>query len=1074
MKNLVLRSGAALIAFILLFTTAFGENGTTSVQASEEIGLDVSRSVFSMTETRTVEVKADFGKQVNPDQLTFLFGGKDISEWKKWSGGTDYNGEPFINVVEGPEYTEGSTEITATIEFGLLYDRSDISSRTIRTQYQQFIGDYELAVIDSESGVKAATDVSLNVYDEFLFYDELKPEIDEIFEEAKSSQSNDRYLEYQKLGESVEGRDLHFVILARDEKAVDTYLNETLPEALDDPESLLEKLENGEMEDYQVPIWFNNIHPDEVEGVDAQIELLEKFALDEEVVFTNTDEEGNEIEETIQVDEVLDDAIFLYMFTNNPDGRAANTRANAEGFDLNRDNTNQTQVETKHVTEEIAKWTPLSFIDMHGYVDGFLIEPGTPPHNPNFEYDLLIGNMLNQADAMGRAGVGNSDLSSYFIPQLEWEDGWDDMTPAYTAMYAMLHGSMGHTVEVPALSQDSFDAMVGVGLGSALFVAENKDELFKDQLEIFERGVQGQDDRSVDEYLVNAEGESIGRARNGNENFFPEYYVIPNTDDVQKNVLEAHKMAEYLIRNGINVEELTTKTKLNGTSYPKGTFIVPMDQAKRGLANAVLYEGDNVSDWNAMYDPIVVNFPDLRGFDVIEVREENMFKDRTKEVKEVTLPDGNVKGNPPKQIVKNNTNDTVKLVNTLLREGKKVEVVLESKGKASKGDYVIQSRYLHEYADDYYFEAASAGNGKSLKTTALSQAKVAATGSAQLNFSLRQLGFELVDAEKADVIVSDSGSFTEESVEGKGFIGIGVSALNAVRNSGVLPGFNFSYTRSNHEGLVKADVSDHLITSGYEKEDYLYIATGSWITTVPEKAEVLARFGDEDDFYVSGWWPGYEGAKGQTMAFTHETESTDFTLFANELAFRGHTQYSYRLLANSIFASVSDETKTKKPGKPKHPGKGKKHYETVGKDKMNEKVSQGKTNMQVEQNAFAQAIQSKEKLNHVVLESDWNGEGGSLEVVIPSKAVAQLKKAHKKASIELRTGKSVYLIPLDDINLKKASGLGDDFTISITVTKEDETYPDREGENSLQKVSLISIKAVSEDKSKNLLNFKSF
>ncbi|MDG5473657.1 M14 family zinc carboxypeptidase [Jeotgalibacillus sp. ET6] len=1074
MKNLVLRSAAALIAVILLFSTAFGESGTTSVQASEGIALDVSRSVFSMTEARTVEVRADFGKEVNADQLTFQFGGKDLSEWKKWSGGTDYNGEPFIKVVEGPEYTEGSTEMTATIEFGLLYDRSDLSNRTIRTQYQQFIGDYELAVINSESGVKAATDVSLNVYDEFLFYDELKPEIDEIFEEAKSSQSNDRYLEYQKLGESVEGRDLHFVILARDEKAVDTYLNETLPEALDDPESLLEKLENGEMEDYQVPIWFNNIHPDEVEGVDAQIELLEKFALDEEVSFTNTDEEGNDIEETIQVDEVLDDAIFLYMFTNNPDGRAANTRANAEGFDLNRDNTNQTQVETQHVTEEIAKWTPLSFIDMHGYVDGFLIEPGTPPHNPNFEYDLLIGNMLNQADAMGRAGVGNSDLTSYFIPQLEWEDGWDDMTPAYTAMYAMLHGSMGHTVEVPALSQDSFDAMVGVGLGSALFVAENKDELFKDQLEIFERGVKGQDDRSVDEYLVNAEGESIGRNRNGNDNFFPEYYVIPNTEDVQKNVLEAHKMAEYLIRNGIHVEELTTKAKLNGTSYPKGTFIVPMDQAKRGLANAVLYEGDNVSDWNAMYDPIVVNFPDLRGFDVIEVREENVFKDRTREVKEVTLPDGDVKGNPPKQIVKNNTNDTVKLVNTLLREGKKVEVVLESKGKASKGDYVIQSRDLHKYADDYYFEAASVGNGKSLKTTALSQAKVAATGSAQLNFSLRQLGFELVDAEKADVIVSDSGSFTEETVEGKAFIGIGVSALNAVRNSGVLPGFNFSYTRSNHEGLVKADVTDHLITSGYEKEDYLYIATGSWITTVPEKAEVLARFGDEDDFYVSGWWPGNEGAKGQTMAFTHETESTDFTLFANELAFRGHTQYSYRLLANSIFDSVSDETKTKKPGKPKHPGKGKKHHETVGKDKMNEKVSQGKTNMQVEQNAFAQAIQSKEQLNHVVLESDWNGEGGSLEVAIPSKAVAQLKKAHKEASIELRTGKSVYLIPLEDINLKKASSLGDDFTISITVTEQDETYPEREGEDSKQNVSLISIKAVSQDKSKDLLDIKSF
>ncbi|MDS8826533.1 hypothetical protein RLL96_01180, partial [Streptococcus pneumoniae] len=67
--------------------------------------------------------------------------------------------------------------------------------------------------------------------------------------------------------------------------------------------------------------------------------------MEDEVKFMNTDGE-TEFEENLNVDEVLDDAIFLYMFTSNPDGRAANTRANAEGFDLNRDNAYQTQVET--------------------------------------------------------------------------------------------------------------------------------------------------------------------------------------------------------------------------------------------------------------------------------------------------------------------------------------------------------------------------------------------------------------------------------------------------------------------------------------------------------------------------------------------------------------------------------------------------------------------------------------------------------------------------------------------------------------------------------------------------------
>ena len=61
-----------------------------------------------------------------------------------------------------------------------------------------------------------------------------------------------------------------------------------------------------------------------------------------------------------------------------------------------------------------------------------------------------------------------------------------------------------------------------------------------------------------------------------------------------------------------------------------------------------------------------------------------------------------------------------------------------------------------------------------------------------------------------------------------------------------------------------------------------------------------------DDFYVAGWWPRHEGAKGQTFAFTKKLENSTVTLFANDLAFRAHTKYYYRMLANSIFASASE------------------------------------------------------------------------------------------------------------------------------------------------------------------------
>lgn len=874
-----------------------------AAENDQSTGLELSQSVFSMTEARTVEVSADLGTDVDLQNLEFQFGGKPLSEWQTWTSGTNYDGAPFITVVEGPAFVEGTTEINATVEFGLPYGTEDLSNRTIRTQYQQFIGDYELAVVDSASGAKAAATVEWNVYDEFKVYDELKPAIDEIFEAAEEDKDNDRYLEYQKVGESSQGRDIHFVILAKDEEAVDTYLNETLPTALNDPESLIDKIESGSMEDYQVPIWFNNIHPDEVEGVDVQVELLEKFALEEEITFNNTDG-TTEVVETLNVDDVLDDAIFLYMFTSNPDGRAANTRANAEGFDLNRDNAYQTQVETQQVNEVLSQWTPLSFVDFHGYVDGFLIEPATPPHNPNFEYDLLIGNMMEQAHALGNAGIANSDLTSYFIAKEEYESGWDDMTPAYTAIYSMLHGALGHTIEAPTLSQDSYNALVGSGLGAAKYVHDNKDELYKEQLKIFKRGVDGEDNRAVDEYFVNAEGEAIGRVRDGNENFFPDYYVIPADSKTQKNVLEAYQMAEYLIRNGVKVEKTIKPTTIEGIKYPKGTFVVPMHQAKRGLANAMLYEGDDVSDWDAMYDPIVVNFSDLRGFDLTEVREEGLFDGKTEKVAEVVIPTSTIQGNPPKQILENSTNDAVRVVNALLADGKKVEVLTESIGQAKAGDYVVATNDLRAYADDYYFETQSFGNGKNAAVDVLEQPSVAVTGSSQLNFSLRQLGFNLVKPANADVIVSDGSTFDAQQVSGKTYVGIGAPALNAVSKSGVLPGFAFGNTGARHEGLVKATVAEHPLTAGYEPQENLYVTTGSWISSVPEGAEVLASFQDSDDFYIAGWWPGYEKARSQTMAFTADSGETTYTLFANDLAFRAHTEHSYRLLANSIYDAV--------------------------------------------------------------------------------------------------------------------------------------------------------------------------
>ncbi|MCJ8007299.1 M14 family metallopeptidase [Lederbergia wuyishanensis] len=860
--------------------------------------LRVSRSPFSLTEARIVEIQADMGRNVDLSQLEFQFGGKSLSMWKKWTSGSNFNGEPFITIIEKPYFIGETGIIKATLKFNLLFNRESLAERSVRTQYQKFIGNYELAMIDPQRNTKASATVRLNVYDEFLFYQELKSEIDWIFKQAY--QKNNRYLKYQNLGKSVQGRDLHFVILAKNKTAVDRYLSVTLPTALENPQSLINKLENRLMGEYQIPIWFNNIHPDEIEGLDAQVELLKKFAL-QDMITIPTVKNGRKETVTLNVSEVLNDVILLFMFTNNPDGRVANTRRNANGFDLNRDNHFQTQPETIIVTQEISKWTPLSFLDMHGYISRFLIEPTTPPHNPNYEYDLLYNNMIKQAHNMGQAGLGNSDFRSYVIPALDYKNGWDDMSVGYTPMFAMLHGSLGHTIEIPELSQDGYHAMVGVGLGAVLFVKENKDQLYKNQLEIFKRGVNGEDNRAVDRYLVNASGNLIGRNREGNNNFFPDYYVIPIDSKQQKNKLEAYKMVQYLLRNGIKVEKLTKSTNVNGITYPRGTFVVPMKQAKRGVANAMLYKGDDVSDWEAMYDSTVVNFPDLRGFTVHEIRNENAFNQNVIRIRSTGLPKGYIYTKALFHVLSNTNNDTIKLVNNLLKNGAIVEKALETRGLINKGDFIVRTKDLQTFGKNYFFTARSLYSSIPVKTLQLKQPKVAVTGSTQLKYAVQELGFEMVKQADADVIVSDSSSIIVSNLTGKTFVGIGLDTLKAIKNRELLPGFNMNYTKNTHEGLVKAKIKNHLITSGYQNDEIFYTTSGMWITTVPAGAEILASFSNSNDFFVAGWWPGHEKAKGQILALTHTLKNTTFILFANDLTFRAHTHYSYRLIANSIF-----------------------------------------------------------------------------------------------------------------------------------------------------------------------------
>jgi murein tripeptide amidase MpaA len=886
-----------LTAFVLMLSVLLPNSTALALTKEGTAQLQVSRSLLSMTEARDVTVEVDLGYKADLSEIEWSFGGKPLNAWRKWNKEKgDFTGKPYITFKQTPHYVEGTTKIRTVLRFDLLFDTNDLSPRSIRVKYPQFIDYYNLAVKDPKTGTETAASLKLNVYDSYRKYEEIKPEVDRIFKEKKEN----RYAEYKSIGQTVQGRDMHFVVLAKNQAAVDTYLNETLPQALENPEQLQKDIESGKLEDYQVPIWFNNIHPDESPGVDAMLDLLEKFAKEESVSYETSDDQGNPQTVTLDVNDALDNFIFIFNLAHNGDGRVHNTRHNANGFDLNRDNGYQTQKESVIVTQEIAKWTPMSLLELHGFVKGFLIEPCTPPHNPNFEYDLLVEGMLDHAHAMGRAGVANTAYEKYEIPLVDYENGWDDATTAYTAMYAMFHGAMGHTVEIPDLNEESNQALIYASFGAVKYALDHKEALYMNQLEIFKRGVNGEDNKAVDEWLVNQDGKVIGRDREKNQSFFPDYYVLPVSDSLQKNDLEAYNMVDYLIRNGVNVEQTTKEVTVKGVKYPEGSFIVPMHQAKRGFANAVLAEGEDVSDWDAMYDSVITNFPDLRGFDHYAVYQKNAFKNKANPITKVDKPSTQLDSEVEAYVVGNTNNDAVKLVNELLAQGKDVQYVTKTSGDYHAGDFVVMTKDLSALVSRYMVDVTPLKG--EIESKKLEKKAVYAAGSAASKFVLKELGFVVAEEADGALVFDDQGKAKIE--KGQTYILSGGGALKNVKDQNIVPGLEYGNTDFYHEGLLKMNVTpNHPYTSGYEEEDWLYTGSGTWVKTLPAGAQTLLKVSSDKEFYKAGWWPGKEQAKGQIMAFSWEQDDYHIVAYANDLTFRAHTKQSYRFLSNAIFAN---------------------------------------------------------------------------------------------------------------------------------------------------------------------------
>ena len=231
-------------------------------------------------------------------------------------------------------------------------------------------------------------------------------------------------------------------------------------------------------------------------------------------------------------DDILNHVILVFNVIQNPDGRVAGTRANGNGFDMNRDFLTQSQSEVRASVALMQKWLPVEVLDLHGYVTPTLIEATTKPHNPSIEYDLWLKWNQDRIDfneaAMHAVGLNvtrpiNDWCEDGSDPDPAGEGGvcddgtmpgpavaesWDDWGPFYTPMYAQHVGLDGSTVEmcnstgtgcgVPGSTTHTrgrlgaFQAQYVVTTSSLEYVSANRNEMLYDEAERYRRGVEGE------------------------------------------------------------------------------------------------------------------------------------------------------------------------------------------------------------------------------------------------------------------------------------------------------------------------------------------------------------------------------------------------------------------------------------------------------------------------------------------------------------------------------------------------------------------------------------------------------
>jgi hypothetical protein len=719
-------------------------------------------------------------------------------------------------------------------------------------------------------------------------------------------QKSDR-VSVEVVGQSGLGRDLYLVTLTAPESPAQTRLQEQFRAAIEEGHKVPAGL-------YKAPIWINNnIHGDEWEGTDGALRVIEHLA-------TSNDRDTQTL---------LRRSRIYFNVTANPDGRVAGTRTNNAGFDLNRDFVTSSQPENRVMREIVEHTQPLMMLDEHGYSENTLIEPTTPPHGQNYDFDLYIKHGYANGLAMekGVQGLGHPETAHPEIPFRDYAPGvWDGWAPIYTAQYSMYHGAISYTIEIPQqVNRQAYDTLPVAELQRRAkintevvestikttigYVDDHRGELISNQVEMFRRGKAGEPQREIPDGFVPGFGPE-DRYRTE----FPRAYVL--TGD--RSAAATARLVDHLVAHDVRVKRAERPFTLGGKRYPAGSYVVDMHQPKRALANVMLEQGSDISaKVPVMYDISGWSHRLLWGASV-DIYQDGPFQFTGRDVV-AAAPTGNVDAVPGADLALTlNDAKDAQAVNDLLGRGIPLR-------RQDDGTIVVPASdrlAAQEVADRYGVRFTTAKPGG----TALQRKTIAAAVGPDELQVLRESGFDVrtistavlnagFDWSRVDVLFVSSGlDYLQLNATAKAALDEFLKRGGVITRGATGGRFNVDAKLlqatpvagwEDANGVVNVVNGTGPVGTGALPHSFVYAP--QWFTNLGPGVNVDQRYGTT--VIAAGHWrPRDNGTGGQADAAGQaavvsgtSTTGARVVLFGTEPMFRNHPKGLYAQVARAVY-----------------------------------------------------------------------------------------------------------------------------------------------------------------------------